>query len=223
MKVCKISMSILQILNILIILKLLGKMGNKRVYFKKIIMLVTVIMVMVSCNSKNESSKLIDGNSSVQNEFKIDSIPHNNTASFIRLSESNINVGKEGNEFYISMKTDGTQNSKFRISRIDIPDRINVHFVEVRDLTIKGFRLVIPENIGPHRDENITIYVDKVSSFISIHQTGYCRYCNSAGIRTCIHCSGQGKLVMPSGIIYCNYCNHTGSIKCEFCGGTGEN
>lgn len=172
----------------------------------------------------------------------IDDLPRSSVkATYVQLSKSIFQVGVQGTEESISINTDGrdvrVSRPKRNLRRPVAEDELmnadligpnsnggyrDVEFAEIRGLTTKGFRLVVPENTGTRRMETICIHVDGMTSVITVFQKGVCYMCKGQKRIDCNMCNGQGSIRMPSGTYHCEACMYTGKIQCFICGGVGE-
>ena len=137
-------------------------------------------------------------------------------ATFIKLSETNISMGKDGGSRSITIQTDG---GGFNYTAPD--------YCTVNNLTDQGFTINVNHNSGKHRDGVVKITDGKNVGVLTISQKGVCSSCGGDGRVTCSVCYGSG--VIYDWNYYWNYsysyscsnCDGRGTKQCSKCGGSG--
>lgn len=129
---------------------------------------------------------------------------------FIRLSESFVRSGVDGESIHIDIETDGSG-----------PEISYPKFCRIEDHSNDSFTLVVPSNDEYSRSGTLYVKEDNVLASIYITQEGKCQDCNGLGSKTCPSCGG----LRSSGFGYysmnCFTCGGSGSIRCYSCGGDG--
>lgn len=152
-------------------------------------------------------------------------------ATYIKVDQEKVSIGKEGGTVTINIDTDG-----------DVQSQVE------GDLTaeVSGRKITVtaPENTGSARSAKVTLSAEGVEHVVvKIEQAGnVCATCNGAGIINCRKCGGKGwtkprdpntTSVMDGctacgGSGYCSegwdwdYIQGRGKVTCPTCGGSGR-
>ena len=131
-------------------------------------------------------------------------------ASYIRLSESELNVDRTGGAADVRIESDSNDFD------IQAP-----HFCHI-EKNDTGIKITFDANDGKSREGEIIVSDGNVSASLHFQQEGGCDFCGGEGTVRCSQCGGSGQISewgLFSGTTTrpCGSCGGTGRIPCPHC------